>query len=419
MSRIRRVGPDCRSSTAFVLAFIAVSTCAWPNGPARAQPYEAAPTLDAAGLVAAELLQGPHFKVLPRAKVTGFLARFEIESDYGNVAAIGTEMLRIRVSEMPALQSLRDVSQTKAFADALGKSAKAPVDFARSAATDPKQTSANVANGVGQLFVGAGRAAERGADYVGDKASDISRNKSDGQVSGVSLNDDALGYHKAKREWARKLGVDPYSTNPLFQERLPTIAKATFAGSFSGGRVTGAVLGPLQYAVDLDRSTRDAVWDLAPSELQAENESRLSEMGITGRAVRDFFRTPSFTPTVATSLVAALGELKGVSGRRTVIEAAPKMSSEVQARYLRNAVRMLAHYSERKDAIVELRMSGHVLLGQTKRGLLIFPAAVDYIAWTPEIAAFVARKDLPAERRTLVVSGSLSEATKRELTARG
>ena len=95
------------------------------------------------------------------------------------------------------------------------------------------------------------------------------------------------------------------------------------------------------------------------------------------------------------------------------------MSSEVQARYLRNAVRMLALYSERKDAIVELRMSGRVLLGQTKRGLLIVPAAVHYIAWTQEIAAFVARKDLPAECRTLVVSGSLSAATKRELTARG
>jgi len=419
MSRVRNACRFRRFSVASRFALVAVSVALSCTGKAGAQTYEATPTLDAARLVQPELLQGRHFKVRPQANVGGFLARFDIESAYGNITAVGTEMLRVRVSEMPALQTLRDVSQSKAFVDALARSAKAPVDFAKSVATDPKQASANVANGVSQLFVDVGRAVDHGTDYVGDKASDVSRHKSDAHGSGVAPNDDVLGYNKAKREWARKLGVDPYSTNPLLQERLAMVARATFAGNFSGGLVTGAVLGPLQYAVDLDHATRDAVWDLSPSELQARNESRLAEMGIAGRGVRDLFRTPSFTPTVATSLVAALGDLKSVRDKRAVIDAAPKMLSEVQARYLRNAVRMLALYSESKDAVVEIGMSGRVLVGQTRGGLLIVPAAVDYIRWSQEVAAFVARNDLPAGRRTLVVTGTLSETAKRELTSRG
>ena len=34
-------------------------------------------------------------------------ARCDVASDYGNVPAIGTEMLRVRVSEMPALCEMR------------------------------------------------------------------------------------------------------------------------------------------------------------------------------------------------------------------------------------------------------------------------------------------------------------------------
>ena len=381
--------------------------------------FETPPTLDATDVAPPELLSGPHYKVAPKATVDGYMAKFEVESDFGSFTALGTELLRIRVSEIPAIASLSEVSQSAAFKDALAKSAAVPVDFAKSVASDPKQTAANVASGVGQLFGSAGRAIRQGAEYAGDKAADAKSGKSSaGGSSQPTFTNDPVGYNKAKREWAKKLGIDPYSTNPVLQEKLSAAAQATFAGNFSVGIAVGAVVGPLQYAVDFDKSTRDAVWDLSPGDLEAKNEAKLSAMGITGRPVRDFFRTTSFTPTLATALVSALDQLPGAHGRAAVIAATPSIASEVQARFVVNGLRMLRAYDKRGDRIVEIRMSGRVPVGVTKSGVVVVPAALDYVAWTQEVAGFVARKELAGKNHVLLLAGKPSEMTKKELGAR-
>jgi hypothetical protein len=381
--------------------------------------FETPPTLGAADVAPPELLSGPHYKVAPKATIEGYLAKFDVESDLGTFPALGTELLRIRISEIPAIASLSEVSQSGAFKDALAKSAAVPVDFAKNLATDPQRTVTNVAKGVGQLFGSAGRAVRQGAEYVGDKAADAKSDKSSaGNGSKPTFTDDPLGYNKAKRDWARKLSIDPYSTNPVLQEKLAAAAQATFAGNFSVGIAVGAVVGPLQYAVDFDKSTRDAVWDLSPGDLEARNEAKLAAMGITGRTVRDFFRTPSFTPTLATALVSALDKLGDAHGRAAVIAATPSIASEVQARFVVNALRMLSAYDKRGDRIVEIRMSGRVPVGVTKNGVVVVPAALDYVPWTQEVAGFVTRKELTGRSHVLLLAGKPSEAAKKELAAR-
>ncbi len=380
--------------------------------------FETPPTLDAADVAPPELLSGPRYKLAPKATVEGYLAKFEVESDLGTFPALGTELLRIRVSEIPAIASLSEISQSGAFKDALAKSAAVPIDFAKSLATDPQGTVTNVAKGVGQLFGSAGRAVRQGTEYVGDKAADTKSGKSSGNSSKPTFTDDPLGYNKAKRDWARKLSIDPYSTNPVLQEKLAAAAQATFAGNFSVGIAVGAVVGPLQYAVDFDKSTRDAVWDLSPGDLEARNEAKLVAMGITGRTVRDFLRTPSFTPTLATALVSALEQLPDARGRAAVIAATPSIASEVQARFIVDALRMLGAYDKRGDRIVEIRMSGRIPVGVTTKDVVVVPAALDYVPWTQEVAGFVTRKELTGRNHVLLLVGKPSETTKKELGAR-
>jgi hypothetical protein len=86
------------------------------------------------------------------------------------------------------------------------------------------------------------------------------------------------------RSDGRHRPVDPYSTNPVLQEKLGAVAQATFVGNLSMGIAVGAVIGPAQYAVDFDQTTRDAAWDLSPNELKSRNEKALADIGITGQA---------------------------------------------------------------------------------------------------------------------------------------
>jgi hypothetical protein len=388
--------------------------------PTRAQTaFETPPTLDAASLAPPDLLRGPHFSVAPKATIDGYLARFKITSEFGPLEAHGTELLRIRVSEIPAIGSLAEVSQSKAFGDAAKKSAGGAVDFAKDLAKDPKHAVDSVGAGIGAFFGRAERAAKQGADYASDKSADARAGGSSQGGGSGSFKDDPLGYNKAKREWAKKLGIDPYSTNPILQEKLAAAARATFAGDFATGAVTGLVVGPAHYAVDFDQATRDSVWDKSPGDLEAMNEAKLAKMGVTGRPVRDFFRNTWFTPTLSTALVAGLEQLPGAGGRAEVIAASASAASEVQARFMVNALRLLRAYDKRGNPIAEIRMSGRVPVGVTKSGTVVVPAALDYLAWTKGAADFVARKEIAGNAHVLLLTGKASATVTKELGARG
>lgn len=410
---------DLRGITITIIKGLVVALALVGTASAR-DAFETPASLSAAAVAPSGLLSGPHYKVAPEARLDGYLPVFTIESDFGTFPAVGVEMLRVRVSEVPAIASLGEVSKSDAFANAVAKSAMAPVDFAKNLATDPGRTTASVVNGVGQMFTSAGRTIKQGAQYVQDKTADGTNGKSSNSASSRGgFTDDPLGYNKAKRAWAKKLGVDPYSTNSVLQDKLSAVAQATFVGNLSTGIAVGAVIGPAQYAVDFDTTTRDAVWDLSPGDLEAMNEKKLVAMGITGRPARDFFRTVWFTPTLSTALVSALDELPAARGRAAVIAAAPSVQSEVQARFMVNAMRLLGSYNKRGDRIVEVRMSRRVPFGVTQSGGVVVPVAIDYVGWTKEVGDFLGRKELASSTHILLTTGKASDMAKRQLATRG
>ena len=83
------------------------------------------------------------------------------------------------------------------------------------------------------------------------------------------LTGDPFGYNKSRREWAAKLGIDPYTTNPILRPKLDRAAAASFAGGFAIETAIGMVAAPVQYAVEFDASVRDSVWNLPVIDLQS------------------------------------------------------------------------------------------------------------------------------------------------------
>ena len=76
---------------------------------------------------------------------------------------------------------------------------------------------------------------------------------------------------------------------------------------------------------------------------------------------------------------------------------------------------MLAYHHVHVAPVHNIRMSEIVAIGTTSSGELVVATDLDYIWWNAEVAEFVARADLAAKRRTLLVSGLASDRAAAEL----
>lgn len=410
-----------------VIAYVITGALLWPACALAQTPepaFETVPLLTAADLVPAQFILGPSHALVDPVRIDGYQARFDIQSAHGNFSVAGRELLALRVAELPAIEALGRINKGEAFGEALAKAAKAPLDFVGKLLTAPGATLESVASGVGQLVGKAGNVVKSGVDSVADGVSDMVSAKGTGAGASdeqppPSFISDPFGYNKARRQWAKSLNVDPYSSNPVLSRLLDDAASASFAGSFAVDTTLGLVAAPVKFAVGFDAESRDAVWDLSPGDIELRLEARLAVMGISGRQVRDFFRNRWVTPTLQTGLVGALEKLSNVAGRATVIDLATRVQGEAQVRSLIESVNLLGEHHRRGVALAELRLSAPLVVAVRQDGGLAAAISVDYLFWNAAAAELLARPELQGARRTLLVSGRVSARTRQEMQRAG
>jgi hypothetical protein len=405
------------------LALFAVLTAA--TG-AFAQGKEAAPAMPGADLVSPKLLKGPLHKVEEPVRIEGHLGAFVLESKFGKFSVRGANLLAVRVQELSAIEELRKVQQDSAFKDALGKSAGGVAKFAVNTVADPSKTVESVGKGASTVFGRVGYMAKSSASYVGDKASDATSSSKGGTAAAhagdpapPSFTGDPFGYNKARREWAKKLNIDPYSSNPVLRPLLDSAAQASFAGNFAVNLTLGAAIAPISYAYSFDETVRDSVWNKAPIDLEKENLAKLIALGVKDRTARDLGRNKWFTPSLQTALVARLSALGKIEGLESVVAAAAATQGEVRARFLLESLAMLATHHEKEGKLVRIKMSNLVPAGVTADGRVVAALAIDYGTWDADAQAFGQRKELAAKSRTLLVAGKLSPQAKQGLEKAG
>jgi len=415
---------------AAALGCVLLAAAAVVTRPVAAQSgagFEPTPVLAGAELAPAVLLKGPLHTVAEPVTLDGYFGRFVIESKYGKFSVLGVNMLGVRVNELRAIEALQDVQKSQAFQDALVRSASAPIQFAQSAVTNPVGTVENVGQGLGAVLGRVGFLARSSAQSVADSASNLNSAPapsglppaSAGETMPSAFTGDPFGYNKARRDWAKQLNIDPYTTNPVLRPLLDNAATASFAGSFAVNTALGAVSMPANMVVEFDTTVRDAVWNQPAVDLARQNEAQLLAMGVAGRTTRDFLRNRWFTPTLQTALVGALAGLGNVAGLESVIQVAARIQGETHARFLVESVRMLGRFHEKEARLAKLRMSNMVPVGIEGDGTLVVAAAIDYAYWDKSAAEFAQRKELGGKRRVLLVAGGASNRAKQEFAKAG
>jgi hypothetical protein len=402
-----------RNAAVAAMVVLAVGSAA-PGGSAQTG-FETEPVLRASDLVAAELLKGPNFTVDDRVPVKGFLARFTIRSGHGTFEAHGIHMLHVRVKEIIALNNLDEMSKTKEFAEAAGRAIARPVTSTVNIVTHPVETVKGLPDGVSRLWdrVELGAQAIAGAASAPDKtdaekAADVSE-----RVGSVTVT--ALGYEKERRDLAKGLGVDPYTTNPVLAKKLDDMAWVAFSGRF-GIQAATSIFVPYSIAMSAVTITNTTVYDTPQGDLVNSAKAIFTGTGASDAQVGALMQNKQYSLSVLTALAHGLQRLQGVKGLPAVVHLAAAAKTQDETRFVAASANILARYHESVAPIAQVTAPGPII-GRTASGTVMVPAPLDYIAWTDRVSRFAKRDDLKAPERVAWLSGRLSRRAHKEFFA--
>src|SRR5262245_13441135 len=310
-------------STPLILMLLLVTA-----GTGLAAQFEKPPTLPARNLVPASLLSGGGFHVNEQVPTDGLMAHFTIQSDVGTFPANSIEMLRIRVAEIPAIQQLTKTSKTEVFAQSLAENAARPVQAAGQMVMNPVETIQGIPAGVGRFFGRVGM----GAQKIEQAATQPESNGQGLEAAGQATRA-AFGYEQERRGLAKKLNVDPYTTNPVLSKQLDDFALTAFRAHVAV-TTSMSVFIPGSMAITATRVVAQWVWDTPKADLIVKNQQSLRELGVPDSDIRMLEHNKAFPLSVQTAFVANLGQLGGVPGTVNAVALASTSQTEEQARFL-------------------------------------------------------------------------------------
>lgn len=412
-------------------------------------PVEDEPVVPAAALVEPALLSGPGFTLDAHVELRGYMAHFTLDSAPGPLTADSVEILAEREAELPAFAALDRVTRSGEFAHAaggrlaetgktLGQIARHPVDTVIGI---PRGVARYLGDRLKKIGTQAQALTDRGARIFGNhgnpypaalgpmtdaREDDPDRTTKPKKHWYMRVGSEAkreikreLKYNQVKRELAKRLGIDPYTSNPYVQDRLSSLAWVGSSGNFSAGIALGTI-GGVGASVLANGSQIDTiVWKLSPDDLRARNGTRLQAYCRDNLLIRQFLRRGAFSPTLQTGFVDELDVLKPAGGGDALLELGMTANSELEARFLVNALRMLVAELGPRAQGGMFEPIGAGLGYMTADGELVLPLPVDRLSWTREVRKFLDRHEFRVDRKSILIGGTASLLARRNLTERG
>jgi hypothetical protein len=203
----------------------------------------------------------------------------------------------------------------------------------------------------------------------------------------------------------------------VLAKKLSDMAWVAFSGRV-GVNTLISVFVPASIAISATSVTNTMIYDTPAADLIVRNQQRLMGMGASEEQTQALIKNPWYSLSELTSLVSALDRLSSVNGRPAVVALAATATTEDQARFLANGMEMLAAPPQTVAPLAEMVASGTVI-GRTQSGMLIVPAAVDYVAWTERVAGFTGRDEFQGTPVSLWITGRMSPEAQSQFAALG
>jgi len=391
-----------------------------------ADAFESPGDLAPSRFLAPAELAGAEWKVAPIATSDGMFNQYTLESRFGPLEARGRNHLALRVQEVEAMAELERVSKTEVFADAVVKSAVAPVKVVASFADNPKETVQGISGGVKRLWSKTKFQAKEVTVDAREAVADQTKGNDEGGATAAENTEKAkqaatayakkyLGLSGAERRWYAQLGVDPYTDNEALRKAIKEVSRVEAVATF-GMRFAG--LPSIPGAREVGK-VMDLVWKTDPWELRQRNRQILLDAGIPEAKARAFEDNAAMSPTAQSLIIQSLVDLAGVTGRDGVIDRAIDVEDRDAARLLATSTTLLVRYHRQVGPLVDILEGSRLPVARSKDGGLIVAVSADRLYWTPEIADAVRTFSTihageKATRRELRVAGEASDRFKAE-----
>ena len=404
-----------------VRAVIALFLCSTPQvvSAQTEADFEKPPVLNVTDLIAPKLLQGKGFRVEEKVPTDGVMGTYTLRADKetfgedaGTYQVRSREMAELRLSEVPAIIKLNETSKVGTFAKSMATTAVQPLESAGNMVLHPVDTVAGMPSGVGRFFDRVGS----GVGRMWDSEPTPGTGGEEGGV--VDATRDVLGYEQVRRELAKKLSVDPYTTNKVLTKKLDEIATTAFRAHV-GVNTAISVFVPASIILTGVRTMDNMVWDTPRGDLIVRVENKLQELKVSPTQRSMFLHNPALPLSLQVAIVENLGRLTNVSGRSELVALAGTVATESQARFLATSIRMLAEYHEKRKPLTDIGARGPVIARDQDGGLIV-PTPVDYLSWTERVARFTTQPAfLEVPQRTILLAGLMSPRAKKEFVANG
>ena len=396
-----------------------------PNNGVAGGQFEQPPVVNISEFLPVSLQSGNGYYLGQQVPTNGAMGQYTIianadvfGSDAGTYQVESLDLLKIRLSEIPAIAWLSNISSTAVFAQAVASSAARPVaDFAQMA-THPMDTVTGLPSGVGEFF---GRVSH-GAGELYSTATNSSASggqrltQAAGETANITLT--ALGYDQVRRNLARQLHVDPYSSNPILTEKLNRVAWIMFSGRMMVNTAISVAV-PGSMIITGGMFTNDLIYQTPKADLIIFIERKLQEMGLSSAQIAAFSHNTAIPLSWQVSAVQDLDALGPIPGRRAAAVELSNVMTVYQALFLVTSLRMLDQWSHQNSPISGIQVRG-VLVGHDQNGTVIVPAPVDYISWTERIAGFATDPELLSlQNRVLWTTGQMTPLASQQLIANG
>lgn len=381
--------------------------------------YEQPPVVNASDLLPAGALSGNGYQVQPQVPTNGAMGQYTIvadpsvfHDDAGTYYVESLDLLKIRLSEIPAIAQLDGMSNSSVFAQALATSAIRPVTAAANMVAHPMDTVTGLPSGVGDLF---GRVS-LGAETIASSASgSFGSGKAASQAGSATLA--ALGYDQMRRELAHKLNVDPYSSDPILIKKLNHVAWVMFSARMTVNVAMMAAPGSM--IISAVEITNDLVYQTPRADLIILVQKKLKNLGLSQEEIVTFSSNAAIPLSLQVTAVKHLEALGNIPGRRAAAVALGNVVTEYQARFLVTSLKMLGQWSQQNTPVTSIAAPG-TLVGRDQNGNLIMPAPIDYLSWTERIAGFATDPSLMrAKHRILWIPAPMTPLARQQLKANG
>ena len=390
-----------------------------PLKPQVAPRFESLLNHSSEDFLSPDLRKSDYHEVVGGARPAGWWFRYTVNSPFGVFDALGEDMLRIRVHEAQVLAKMeKDMSQPVAFGSKILDTVMSPFKFLWKLITEPVETLTGVPKGIKQVGTRIGEM------VTGERAKPEALQYFT-QEEGQKL----VGYAGVKRTVAATVGVNVYSSNPVLQEQLDSIATAGYSKEVESSIGLVPVSGPLGLT-STTASFSDAINEMlvkhAPEDLRQINRKILEGIDIERDLREGFLVHSGYSPRHETILVHALDEMKGVRNRSLILQVAMLAELEEEALFIQRLVEMFAGYHQTVVPLEEfILVKGRWLVGYTTDQAMIVALPLPHVLWTKELAdaadAVVSwqSQNHPIRRVELWASGHLSQQVNIELEKRG